>query len=130
MAEKEIAVRKETTPASREETRQPESFSRPAVDIFESEESLTLMADLPGVDKEHLDVNLERGVLTIRGTMGAGRSGESILREYSPANYYRQFQLPDEFDTEKTSAEFKNGVLTLILPKSEAARPKRIEIRH
>ncbi len=130
MAERDISVRKETTPAGREEMRAAESFLRPAVDIFETEENLTLVADMPGVDKEHLEINLERGLLTLKGSVERTGRGEGLFREFSLASYYRQFQLPDVVDTEKTSAEFKNGVLTLTMPKSAAAKPRRIEIRH
>lgn len=130
MAEREITVRGETRPAGREEVRAPENYIRPAVDIFETEENLTLVADMPGVNKERLDVNMERGVLTIKGRIAAEPRGEPLFREFSLADYYRQFELPNEIDSEKTEAEFKNGVLTLTMPKSEAARPKRIEIRH
>lgn len=126
---KDITVRKEIAPAGREEMRAPESYIRPAVDIFETEENLTLVADLPGVDKEHLDVHLERGLLTLKGTVKMSGKGESVFREFSLANYYRQFMLPSEIDAGKISAEFKNGVLTLTMPKAEAAKPRRIEIR-
>jgi HSP20 family molecular chaperone IbpA len=73
---------------------------------------------------------MERGVLTILGRIAIEPRGEPLFREFSLADYYRQFELPNEIDSEKTEAEFKNGVLTLTMPKSEAARPKRIEIRH
>jgi HSP20 family protein len=126
---KNITVRKETAPAEREEMRAPESFIRPAVDIFETEENLTLVADLPGVEKDQLDINLERGLLTLKGTVKRTGKGKSVFREFSLADYYRQFRLPDEIDAGKISAEFKNGVLTLTLPKPEAAKPRRIEIR-
>jgi HSP20 family molecular chaperone IbpA len=130
MAERDISVRRESTPAGLEEVRRPENYLRPAVDIFESEDNLTLMADMPGVTKDHLDVHLEQGVLTLRGTIEAARSGELLFREFALVDYYRQFKLPQEIDPDKTSADFKNGVLTLTMPKSAAARPKRIEIRH
>lgn len=107
------------------------NYIRPAVDIFESEQNLILVADMPGVDKERLDVNFERGILTLKGEINASGRGEPLYREFSlGSSYYRQFELSDDFDTEKTSAEFKNGVLTLTLAKSETAKPKRIEIRH
>lgn len=130
MAQRDITVRGESRPAGREEVRAPENYIRPAVDIFETEENLTLVADMPGVNKERLDVNMERGVLTIQGRIAAELRGEPLFREFSLADYYRQFELPNEIDSEKTEAEFKNGVLTLTMPKSEAAKPKRIEIRH
>ena len=119
----------ETVPAKREDIRTPGRVLVPAVDIFESIESLTLTADMPGVQKSGLEINLERGVLTINGTVEAVKRGRPILREYSSANYFRQFKLPDLLDGDKSFAELRNGVLTLIIPKSESAKPKRIEIR-
>lgn len=130
MAERDISVRRETAPAGREEMRAAESYIRPTVDIFETDENITLVADMPGVEKEHLNVNLERGILTVQGTVKPVDRGERLFREFSLASYYRQFQLPDVVDSGKTTAEFKDGVLTLTMPKSEAAKPKRIEIRH
>jgi HSP20 family molecular chaperone IbpA len=132
MAQKDTFVtRQETVPTSREAVRAQQNYVRPAVDIFETEQNLILVADMPGVDKERLDINLERGVLTLKGEINATAHGEPLFREFSlGGSYYRQFELSDDFDTEKNSAEFKNGVLTLTLAKSEAAKPKRIEIRH
>lgn len=129
MAEKGMVTREDTSLA-REGVRAPDAYVRPAVDIFETEDHLTLVADLPGVAKEDLDINLERGILTIKGAVKGGAPGKSVFREFALGNYFRQFQLPDEIDTEKTSAELKKGVLTLSLPKSAAAKPRRIEIKH
>jgi HSP20 family molecular chaperone IbpA len=130
MAEKGIITRQQTVPAGRENVRAPENYLRPAVDIFETEDNLTLVADLPGVDKERLNVNLERGVLTINGAVEPMKRGEGLFQEFSMANYYRQFQMSEDVNPDKATAEFRNGVLTLVLPKSEAAKPRRIEIRH
>jgi HSP20 family molecular chaperone IbpA len=121
-------TRGEGAMTGREETRNMENYIRPAVDIFETEEGLTLMADLPGVAKEGLDVGIEKGILTIKGTVSGESSGSDLYREFTLASFYRQFQLPDEIDPEKTRAELKNGVLVLNLPKAEAAKPRRIEI--
>ncbi len=130
MADKDISVRKENVPTSREEMRAAESYIRPAVDIFETDENLTLVADMPGVEKEHLSIDLDKGILTLKGTVKQAEKGDALSREFSLANYYRQFQLPNVLDTEKTSADLKNGVLTLTISKSENAKPRRIEIRH
>lgn len=129
MANGNIPVnRGEGAMTGREETRNMENYIRPAVDIFETEEGLTLMADLPGVAKEGLDVGIEKGILTIKGSVSGETTGNTLYREFALANFYRQFQLPDEIDPEKTRAELKNGVLVLALPKAEAAKPRRIEI--
>ncbi len=129
MAQKNVPVTREGgTLTGREETRNAGKFIRPAVDIWETEEGLKLVADLPGVDKSGLSVDIDQGILTIEGKAGENRRGDAIFREFELASYYRQFQLPGELDTEKIAAELKNGVLTLHLPKSEAAKPRRIEI--
>lgn len=114
-----------------EEKRQhlDEVFIRPAVDIFETEAGLTLVADLPGVDKEALKIDLDQGLLTVQGKGKSHLDGELVRREFLHGSFYRQFQLSDEIDLEKISAEMRNGVLTLLLPKSEAAKPRRIEIK-
>ena len=101
---------------------------RPAVDIFETDEGITLLADLPGVAKEDLNVNVEQGLLTIQAKGKSYLDVEPIQREFLPGNFYRQFKLAETFDAEKISAEMKNGVLTLRVPKSEAAKPRHIEI--
>ena len=129
MTNQEMSKRPETSPAKREDTRSPGRVLVPAVDIFESVESLTLIADLPGVDKGGLDINMEKGVLTINGSVKMKDRGQPLLREFSSANYYRQFKLSDQFDGEKSYAELRDGVLILRIPKAEAAKPKRIEIR-
>lgn len=130
MANSNIPVKQgEKAMTAREETRTPESFIRPAVDIFETDEGLTLMADMPGVHKEGLEIDIDKGILSLKGKVGEIGSGKNELyKEFILADYYRQFQLPDEVDPEKARAELKNGVLTLHLPKAEAAKPRRIEI--
>lgn len=101
---------------------------RPAVDIFETDEGLTLVADLPGVTKDELNVDIDQGLLTIKTNAKTLFAGESIRREFIHGRFFRQFQISDEVDEGKVSAEMKNGVLTLHMPKVEAARPRRIEI--
>lgn len=130
MTAQEMAKRQDATPVSREETRSVGRVMVPAVDIYESDTDLTLMADMPGVDKEGLDINLDKGILTINGEVNLPGRGHSLQREFTGANYYRQFKLSEHIDAEKTSAELVNGVLTLTIPKAESAKPKRIEIRH
>lgn len=101
---------------------------RPAVDIFETNDDLTLMADLPGVSKDALQIDIDQGLLTIKANAESHLKGELVQQEFVHGNFYRQFQLPSEIDTAKISAQMLNGVLTLHLPKAEAAKPRRIEI--
>jgi len=112
-------------PSTREESR----YLAPPVDIFETEDQITVIADLPGVSKENVDIRVENGVLTIKGAVEHTSPGESLYREFELARYYRQFQLSDEVDVEKISAECKNGVLTVALPKRESSKPRQIEVK-
>ena len=130
MTAQDMVKREQSVPANREETRTAGRVLVPAVDIFESDENLTLIADMPGVEKSGLEINLEKGLLTISGEMTSEKRGKSLLREFSTANYYRQFKVSEHIDAEKSSAELNNGVLTLTIPKAESAKPRRIEIRH
>lgn len=126
MGQKDLSVFKDHGVEGREQTR--DLFIRPAVDIFETDQGLTIMADLPGVAKNDLQIDIDRGLLTVQASGTSQCQGESIRREFLHGNYYRQFQLPDEIDTNKIEAEMKDGVLVMQLPKSEAAKPRRIEI--
>lgn len=112
----------------REETRAPERFLRPAVNIIEEESGLVLMADLPGASKETLDIRVDKGILTINAPISRQMPGRSLYSEFEWAPYYRQFQIPDQIDQSKVKAEFNGGVLKLHLPKAEAAKPRRIEV--
>ena len=114
----------------REQTRSNERFVPPPVDIYEDDQGLVVVADLPGADPGTLDVRVERGDLTIQARAAASQaSGDPVYREYDLSGFFRQFQLPDEVDTAGIQAELKNGVLTLHLPKVAPAQPRRIQVR-
>jgi HSP20 family protein len=130
MAEQTVATaqRQETSPG-KETTHSRERYITPPVDIYETEAGLVVLADLPGVAKDGLDVRVENDVLTIRGASGNGLPGDAIYREFELANYFRRFELSDKVDQTKITAELKHGVLTLKLPKAEEAKPKKIEVK-
>lgn len=103
----------------------------PSIDVREDDEAFTVWCDLPGVEPGDIDLRYEQGRLEIRAK-AAPRQGEStsyLLREYGVGDYARSFNLTDTIDASRISAEFKDGVLVLTLPKVEAVRPKRIEVR-
>ncbi|MCC7346211.1 MAG: Hsp20/alpha crystallin family protein [Variibacter sp.] len=103
----------------------------PAVDIFETENELVLKADLPDVDQNKIDVRVENQTLTIEGerTFEKDDSGKGYHRiERSFGHFTRSFAVPQVFDTEKITAGYRNGVLTVTLPKKEAAKPKQIRV--
>jgi HSP20 family molecular chaperone IbpA len=126
MTEKNMTVNKEK-PVSREATRSGARYLAPPVDIFETEDGLTMLADVPGLDEQSLEISVDQGILTIEGKAPLG-GGELLWREYAMDGYWRQFQLPDTYDVAKAKAEVRNGVMTLKLPKAEAAKPRKIAI--
>jgi HSP20 family molecular chaperone IbpA len=113
----------------KEETRSQERYVTPPVDIYETAEGLVVKADLPGVAKDGLDVQVENNLLTIRAQASHAAPGDLLYREYELAHFFRQFELTDRVDQQKISADLKNGVLTLSLPKAEEAKPRRIDVR-
>ena len=103
----------------------------PSVDIYETENELVLKADLPDVDSKNIDVRVENQTLTLAGErkfekQDNGKGYHRIERSYG--NFVRSFAVPNSFDTENIGAAFKNGVLTVTLPKREAAKPRQIKI--
>ncbi len=111
--------------ATRDETR----YIAPPVDIYETNDALVVVADLPGVKNDQVDVRVEENILTIKGKADYARSGSILLGEFDLQGYYRQFQLSDEVDQEKISAASKNGVLTIHMPKAEKSKPKQITVK-
>jgi len=101
----------------------------PQVDIYEDAKVITLQADMPGVGKEGVHINIKDDQLTINGRVSLPAEGETLLhKEYEVGNYFRQFTLSEIIDQGKITAKMADGVLTLILPKAEKAVPKKIEI--
>ena len=117
-----------TTPA---ELTKPGLVFNPAVDIFETERELTLMADLPGVKAKDLKIDLKDNVLTLTAdeTPLEGPQEKDLLREYRTGTYYRQFSLSDTIDQSKIEAVMRDGVLRLTLPKVEATTPRKITVK-
>ena len=103
----------------------------PAVDIFENTKSITLLADMPGVAPDHLEIDLNEGVLTITGRVSSiqGAHEEPVLREYRPATFQRKFTLSQTVDQAKIEARLEDGVLHLELPKVEKAQPRKIQVK-
>lgn len=130
MAEKTVAAPETSSVASpREETRTPERHISPPVDIYELPEGLVVMADLPGVSEERLQVRVDHHILTIRGNAQHHAVGHTRHREYELVNFFRQFELSDAVDESGITAELKHGVLTVQLPKTAALRPRKIDVK-
>ena len=109
-------------------TREESRFQIPPVDIYEDKDGLTVIVDMPGVDKENADVRVDNNILTIQGTVKPQAKGEGIYNEFLLLDYFRQFELSDFVDQSKISAELKHGALTIHLPKQEKAKPKQISV--
>src|SRR5436190_15932351 len=114
---------------SAETTRNGAYFS-PRVDIVETEKELLLYADMPGVRSDDIDLRYENGELILRGkTQPREVKGTLIFGEYDVGDFYRVFQVHETIDASKIDAEYRNGVLTVHLPKQEVVQPKQVSIR-
>ena len=100
----------------------------PVVDIFENDDEILLHADMPGVVKEDVSVNVDNGKLEISGVRNLTTKGSANWEEFGNVEYQRTFSVPQTIDVAKVNAELKDGVLRLHLPKSEAAKPRMIQI--
>jgi len=102
----------------------------PRVDILETDEELFLYADMPGVKPAELDVRFENGELILYGRCPPRQDGNSyLLCEYGVGDFHRTFSISEDIDADKISAELKNGVLTVRLPKTENVKPRRIQVK-
>ncbi len=129
MAEPTVPRAADRTATGGEPTRSEETYIRPPVDIYEDDRGLVVLADLPGVEPEALDVQVDRRVLTIQAQATHPARADAVYREFALTGYFRQFQLPDDVDAAGISAELRHGVLTLRLPRIERAQARRIQVR-
>jgi len=113
-----------------EQTRTGPLYS-PAVDIFENDNSITLLADMPGVKASDLEIDLRENVLTLTGRVTAPETAKesNVVREYRSGTFFRQFTVSEAIDQPKIDAQLTDGVLRLELPKVEKARPRQITVR-
>jgi HSP20 family molecular chaperone IbpA len=101
----------------------------PAVDIYENDDEILLYADMPGVVKEEVSVNIDNGRLSLSGVRKLEAGGAVSWEEFGNVEFVRNFSVPQTIDVEKVKAELKNGVLALHMPKSEESKPRQIEIK-
>lgn len=126
--ELELSQKQEIEKGSGEPTREGTWFV-PEVDITESQEAITVLADLPGVTSENVDVDVRDGVLTLTAEVEPILvNWKPIYREYGIGGYQRRFNLGERIEQANISAKLENGVLTLMLPKAEAHKPRKITI--
>ncbi len=132
MAEKTIPATQnnDSQIVKREVTRHPEAYVTPLTDIYEEENGLHVLVDMPGVEKSGLKLSVEKDILSIEGHVNATAGDTNyLIREFEPSNYFRQFELSESVDQEKIDAELKNGVLSIFLPRAEATKPRSIEVK-
>jgi HSP20 family protein len=130
MAENSSLAQKSRAEQSGPESTRGGTYFAPRVDIYENDKELTLFADLPGVRPEDVDLRYERGQLFLHGRIRTRqRQGNYLFLEYEDGDFYRVFDIHESIDAGKIGAECKHGVLTVHLPKVEAARPKQINVR-
>ena len=111
--------------------REPEFMLKPAVDIFENDHGILMLADLPGVSNDRLNLQVDKDTLKIAGdaAIGAAQGMEPLWAEVRSTHYERTFALSAELDAENITAAMKNGVLTMNIPKRAEVRPRKIQVR-
>lgn len=126
----ETALKTEKGAETRGETTRAGFYFTPRVDIYETDNELTLVADVPGVKPEDVNLRFERGELILQARVAPReRPGQILELEYEEGDYYRVFQIHESIDSNRIEAECKNGVLTVHLPKAEEAKPRQVQIR-
>ena len=130
MSPQELQVQQKRELEKKQEATVPTRAFVPTTDIFETEQALTLIVEMPGVDKSKVDVSVEDGVLTLQGHLDLSKyeGMQPVYTEYNIGHYRRGFSLSNKINQNKISAEMKDGVLTLVLPKADEAKPRKITI--
>jgi HSP20 family protein len=127
----ELEVRQKRELEEKDESTIPARVFLPNTDIFETEEALTVVMEMPGVNREHTEITVEDDVLSVAGRIDFSRyeNLQPVYTEYNVGHYRRSFNLsPNSFDEHRISAEMKDGVLSLTLPTAEPVKPRRIPL--
>jgi HSP20 family molecular chaperone IbpA len=127
----DVAKPTEKTPTKAPETTRGKQVYRPLTDIIETEEGVSLMVEMPGVAPDDVDVTLEKRVLTIRGSVKPTTLENFTLAyaEYDEGDFERAFTMSEDFDADKIKAELHNGILTISLPRTVEAKPRKIAVK-
>jgi HSP20 family protein len=131
MDSKELQVQQKRELEKKEETTVPARIFLPTADIYETEDALNVILEMPGVEKSNVDVRVEDGVLKVEGRLDFSKYKglEPLYTEYNVGHYFRSFRLSSKIEQNKIGAELKDGVLALTLPKVEEAKPRTIQIK-
>jgi HSP20 family protein len=126
----ELPVQQKREVEKKPESTIPSRTFLPITDIFETDQALTVILEMPGVDKEKVDVNVENDILTIEGRIDYSKYEglQPVYTEYNVGHYARSFELSSKIDQGKITADLKDGVMTLVLPKAEEAKPRKIKV--
>jgi HSP20 family protein len=126
----ELQVQEKRELQKKEESTVPTRMFLPTTDIYETDQALTVVMEMPGVDKEKIEINVEDGVLTVEGRIDFSKYQDlqPVYTEYNIGNFRRSFSLSNSIDQDKIRADMKDGVLTLTLPKAEQAKPRKIAV--
>ena len=130
MSQQELQAQHKREVEKKQESTMPVRDFVPVTDIFETEQALTVVLEMPGVGKESVEVGVENDVLTITGRIDSSKYEglQPLYTEYNIGNYSRSFQISSKIEQEGIKAELKDGVMTLVLPKAEKAMPRRISV--
>jgi len=127
----ELQVQKKREIEKKEESTIPVRIFAPTADIYEAENDLTVILEMPGVEKNNVDIRVEDGALSVEGRLDLTKYKglQPLYTEYNIGHYARSFRLSSKIDQNKIAAEMKDGVLSLKLPKVEEAKPRTIQVR-
>ncbi|QTA90157.1 Hsp20/alpha crystallin family protein [Desulfonema magnum] len=125
----ELNVQDKKEAEAQGELTRPGDFFTPVADIFEDRDSVILVADMPGVNKDGVTIQVEDNKLSIQGEVGTERPGRPIFSEYPIGGFMRTFTLAEIIDQSKIEASIKDGVLRVALPKAEAGKPRKISVK-
>jgi HSP20 family molecular chaperone IbpA len=130
-AAQELQVQKKRERESADETTIPARVFLPMTDIYETQDALKVVVEMPGVEKDNIDIRVEDGVLNVEGRLDLGKYQGlmPLYTEYNVGHYSRSFRLSNKIDQNKIGAEMKDGVLSLTLPKMEDVKPKTIRVK-
>ena len=130
MSQQELQAQHKREVEKKQESTIPVRDFVPVTDIFETEQALTVVLEMPGVSKESVEVGVENDVLAITGRIDSSKYEglQPLYTEYNIGNYSRSFQISSKIEQEGIKAELKDGVMTLVLPKAEKAMPRRISV--
>jgi HSP20 family molecular chaperone IbpA len=130
MSPQELQVQEKRELEKKAEATVPARTFVPTADIFETEAALTVVMEMPGVDRSNVDISVEDGVLTVQGRLDFSKyeGMQPVYTEYNIGHYRRSFSLSNKINQDKIGAEMKDGVLTLSMPKVEEAKPRRIAV--